>query len=213
MAYDPRSTALLLVDPYNDFIAEGGKIWPRLKAIAEDVHLLDHLRAIVAAARAVGIRIYFVPHHRWEAGDYTLWRHATPLQLAAASGQVFARGTWGGTFHDDFQPQPGDIVVHEHWGSSGFANTDLDMQLKQFAIERVIIIGMIASTCIEATGRFAMELGYHVTLVADATADLSPEEMQAARTNGPKYAHAILNTADLLAALPAAVESGPSPAI
>jgi nicotinamidase-related amidase len=44
-------------------------------------------------------------------------------------------------------------------GSSGFANTDLDQQLKQFGIQRVIVIGMIARTCIEATGRFAVELG------------------------------------------------------
>jgi hypothetical protein len=24
-----------VVDPYNDFISEGGKIWPRIKAVAE----------------------------------------------------------------------------------------------------------------------------------------------------------------------------------
>jgi hypothetical protein len=29
--YDKRITALLVVDPYNDFISEGGKIWPRIK--------------------------------------------------------------------------------------------------------------------------------------------------------------------------------------
>lgn len=34
MAYDPQTTALLLVDPYNDFLSEGGKIWPLVTAIA-----------------------------------------------------------------------------------------------------------------------------------------------------------------------------------
>jgi hypothetical protein len=29
MGYDPATTAILLVDPYNDFLSEGGKIWPR----------------------------------------------------------------------------------------------------------------------------------------------------------------------------------------
>ena len=53
-----------------------------------------------------------------------------------------------------------------------FANTDLDHQLKEHGIEKIIIIGMLANTCIESTGRFGMELGYHVTLVKDATADL-----------------------------------------
>ena len=34
-AYDKTITALLVVDPYNDFISEGGKLWPRIKAVAE----------------------------------------------------------------------------------------------------------------------------------------------------------------------------------
>jgi nicotinamidase-related amidase len=92
--------------------------------------------------------------------------------------------------------------VQEHWGSSGFANTDLDLQLKQFGISRVILVGMIANTCIEATGRFAMELGYHVILVTDATAAFSPEAMHAAHViNGPTYAHAITTTDELVAEL------------
>jgi hypothetical protein len=32
---DEEITALLLIDPYNDFISEGGKIWPRIRAVAE----------------------------------------------------------------------------------------------------------------------------------------------------------------------------------
>jgi ureidoacrylate peracid hydrolase len=33
--YEKEITALLVIDPYNDFIAEGGKVWDRLKAVAE----------------------------------------------------------------------------------------------------------------------------------------------------------------------------------
>jgi nicotinamidase-related amidase len=61
---------------------------------------------------------------------------------------------------------------------------------------------LIANTCIETTGRFAAELGYHVTLVRDATAAFSHEAMHAAHDlNGPNFAHAILTTAELLAAI------------
>ena len=92
-------------------------------------------------------------------------------------------------------PQPDDVVVKEHWGGSGFANTDLDFQLKQHGIDKVIIVGMLANTCIETTARFAAELGYHVTLVKDATAAFSREAMTAAHEiNGPTYAHAIVTT-------------------
>lgn len=202
MTYDPKTTAVLLVDPYNDFLSEGGKTWPRLKAIAEEVSLLDNLRTIVGEARAAGLQIVFVPHRRWEPGDYEDWRHATPYQRAGAQRQIFARGSWGGEFHADFQPREGDIVAKEHWGSSGFANTDLDLRLRQAGVQSVILVGLIANTCIEATGRFAMELGYDVTLVRDATAAFSPDAMHSAHEiNGPTYTREILSTAVLIGRL------------
>ena len=67
--YDPKITALLCIDFYNDFLSEGGKLWPWVKGIAEEVNLLDNLRTIVRTAREAGIRVYHVPYHQWEAGD------------------------------------------------------------------------------------------------------------------------------------------------
>src|SRR5882724_9328322 len=84
-------TGLLFVDPYNDFLSEGGKLWPLLKEIAEEEHLLDHLRQIVAAARAAKIQLFIVPHHRWELGDYSKWRHPNPSQIASGKRQTFAK--------------------------------------------------------------------------------------------------------------------------
>jgi nicotinamidase-related amidase len=87
---------------------------------------------------------------------------------------------------------------------TGTKGEGVDQQLKQYGVEKVIILGLVANTCIESTGRFAMELGYHVTLVADATAAFSQELMHAAhKLNGPAYAHEILTTAELIAALQA----------
>ena len=94
----------------------------------------------------------------------------------------------------------GDVVVREHWSASGFANTDLDLQLKQHGVRRVVLVGLLANTCIEATARFAAELGYHVTLVRDATAAFTPLAMQCAHElNGPTFAQAIVSTEELLA--------------
>jgi nicotinamidase-related amidase len=76
--YDPKITAILLVDPYNDFLSEGGKLWPRAKPIAEEVGLLDNLRAIMRAAREAGLGIFFVPHRRWEPLQYEGWKYPTP---------------------------------------------------------------------------------------------------------------------------------------
>jgi len=203
MRYERAKTALLLVDPYNDFLSEGGKIWPRLEPIAREVGLLDNLRSIVAAVRKAGIQLFVVPHRRWEPGDYEDWAHPNPTQRAIMERHSFARGEWGGEWHPDFVPQKGDIIIQEHWAQSGFANTNLDFQLKQHGISHVIAIGLLANTCIESTARFAMELGYHVTLVRDATAAFTHEMMHAAHElNGPTYAHAIVKTEELIASLP-----------
>ena len=90
-------------------------------------------------------------------------------------------------------------MAHEHWCSSGFANTDLDLQLKKHGIHQLIVIGLIAHTCVEATVRYAAELGYEVTMVKDATTDYSDEEMHAALdVNIPNYASAIVTTDEVV---------------
>lgn len=111
-------------------------------------------------------------------------------------------GTWRGEIRTEFWPLPGDFVAQEHWCSSGFANTDLDQQLTAHGIHRLIMIGLLANTCLEATARFAAELGYDVTVVKDATASLSDEAMHAALDiNLPNYANAIVTTSEVIEAI------------
>lgn len=200
--YPRDRTALLLIDPYNDFLSEGGKMYAAAKAIIDEVDMLAHMRAIVSAARDAGVRIFYVPHHRSQPSDFAGWNYITPYQQGGDKLQLFAVGTWGAEWHPDFIPRPGDVMIKEHW-SSGFASTDLDLQLKQHGVDKIVLIGMVANTCLESTGRYGMELGYHVTLVRDATAAFSREAMHASHeVNGPTFAHAIVNTDELIAALP-----------
>jgi nicotinamidase-related amidase len=141
-------------------------------------------------------------HRRYRPGDYETWRYIAPIQKAAWSRKSFEHGNWGGEFRAEFVPQPGEIVASEHWCSSGFANTDSDHQLKKHGIHRLIVIGLIAHTCIEATVRFAAELGYDVTVVRDATADYSDEMMHAALDiNIPNYANAVVTTDDVVSSI------------
>jgi len=200
--YTAQRTGLLFVDPYNDLLSDGGKLWPQAKAVAEAVGLLTHLRALVEAARRAAVVVFYVPHRRWREGDYDGWRHPGPWQSLTDRESIFGESMWGGDWHLELVPRPGDVVIQQHWGHNGFANTDLDFQLKQRGIDKIIVVGMVANTCIEATARCGAELGYHVTLVQDATAAFSSEAMRAAHEiNGPTFAHAILTTDAVIAAL------------
>jgi ureidoacrylate peracid hydrolase len=200
--YDKQLTALLVIDPYNDFISEGGKLWDRLKAVAEANDCVPHMLQVLNVARKAGLRVIYAPHRRYRPGDYETWKYIAPIQKAAWSRKTFEYGTWGGEFRSEFAPQAGEIVALEHWCSSGFANTDLDLHLKKHGIQQLIVIGLIAHTCVEATVRFAAELGYEVTVVKDATASYSDREMHAALdVNIPNYASAIVSTKEVVEAI------------
>jgi ureidoacrylate peracid hydrolase len=199
VTYDKDVTALLVIDPYNDFISEGGKLWDRLKAVAEANNCVLHMSQMLNAARHAGLRVFYALHRRYRPGDYETWKYIAPVQKAAWRNKTFELGTWGGEIRSEFAPLTGEIVALEHWGSSGFASTDLDLLLKRHGIQQLIVIGLIAHTCVEATVRFAAELGYEVTVVRDATASYSDEHMHAALdVNIPNYASAIVTTNHIL---------------
>jgi ureidoacrylate peracid hydrolase len=200
--YESEITGLVLIDPYNDFISEGGKIWDRIKGVAERNQCVPHMKQILEAARNSGIRVFYAMHRRYRPGDYETWKYIAPIQKAAWSRKSFEYGTWGGEIRTEFEPRAGDVVTAEHWCSSGFANTDLELHLKKHGIQKLIVIGLIAHTCVEATVRYAAELGYEVTVVKDATASYSDEHMHAAlEVNLPNYASAIVTTDEIVAAL------------
>ncbi|MFG1932201.1 isochorismatase family cysteine hydrolase [Mycobacterium sp. NPDC048908] len=202
VTYEKDITGLVVIDPYNDFISDGGKVWDRLKGVAEAVGCVPNMLEVLDTARRAGIRVFYALHHRYRPGDYETWTYIAPIQRAAWHRKTFEDGTWGGELRRGFEPQPGDVVAQEHWCSSGFANTDLDVLLKKHGIHKLIVIGLIAHTCVEATVRFAAEIGYEVTMVRDATADYSDEEMHAALdVNMPNYATAVVTTSEIVRAI------------
>jgi nicotinamidase-related amidase len=202
LEFDKEITALLVIDPYNDFISEGGKVWDRLKTVAEANGCVPHMLQVLNAARKARLSVFYAMHRRYRPGDYESWEYIAPIQKAAWSRKTFEYGTWGGEIRSEFAPLPGDIVALEHWCSSGFANTDLDLQLKKHGIHELIVMGLIAHTCVEATVRYAAELGYQVTMVKDATASYSDKEMHAALdVNIPNYASSIVTTNEIVASI------------
>ena len=82
-AFDKSVTALLVVDPYNDFISEGGKIWPRIKAVAEANGCVPHMLEILNAARKAKLRVFYTMHRRYRPGDYETWKYIAPANMSA----------------------------------------------------------------------------------------------------------------------------------
>jgi nicotinamidase-related amidase len=85
VTYEKDITGLVVIDPYNDFISEGGKVWDRLKGVAEANECVPHMLDVLNAARRAGIRVFYALHHRYRPGDYETWKYIAPIQRAAWS--------------------------------------------------------------------------------------------------------------------------------
>ena len=79
------------------------------------------------------------------------------------------------------------IEYIESLSSLSESNQDLDLPtfkvIDQLEVKNVVITGMMTHMCVDATTRAAVELGYHTTVISDATAtrDLSfAEQMTSA---------------------------------
>jgi len=118
LTYEKGITGLVVIDPYNDFISEGGKVWDRLKGVAEANQCIPHMLQVLDAARRVDIRVFYALHRQYRPGDYESWKYVAPIQKAAWSRKTFEYGTWGGEIRREFKPRAGDVVAAEHWCSS-----------------------------------------------------------------------------------------------
>ncbi|KAJ5489989.1 hypothetical protein N7453_010814 [Penicillium expansum] len=156
----PAGTAIVLIDPYNDFLHPDGKGTSALTDLDEK-DTINHLKKVVTNARLRGVPIYYGLHQQWTPDHYNGWQHMTPSHIQPDS-------------------KNGDVVVSRHWCSDSFSGTDLDFQLRQREIKRLVFAGLTANTCLEATARHAYELGYQVTMLKDATAGWSKELTDAA---------------------------------
>ena len=63
VAYDKEIIALLVIDPYNDFISEAGKIWDRVKGVAEANNRVPNMLQVLNAAREAALRGFYALHH------------------------------------------------------------------------------------------------------------------------------------------------------
>src|SRR5262245_4864630 len=94
--FEKDVTALLVIDPYNDFISEGGKLWNRVKAVAEANQCIPHMLQVLTAARKAQLRVFYALHRRYRPGDYETWKYIAPIQKRGWSSKTFEYGTWGG---------------------------------------------------------------------------------------------------------------------
>ncbi|MFA9485451.1 cysteine hydrolase [Moraxella haemolytica] len=141
-----KNTALLLIDlqlGFDDHVYWGGnRNNPNCEQVCFD---------LLAKWRAYQMPIFHIQHNSTEPNS-----PLRPNQIG-----------------NDFKPLTapmGDEVVIGKTVNSAFIGTNLEQQLKSRAITNLVIIGLTTNHCISTTTRMAGNLGFHVIVVADATA-------------------------------------------
>jgi len=81
----------------------------------------------------------------------------------------FLPGTRGAAIHSSVSPLEGETIVEKNFPNS-FRSTRLEEILKGCGVKNLVMAGMMTHMCVDASVRQAADLGYKVTLLADACA-------------------------------------------
>jgi ureidoacrylate peracid hydrolase len=212
--FDPKSTALLVIDPVNDFLSEDGAGWEMTKSTVKKNDVVASLRRLIAGAREAGVPVLFGPmaYTEEDYSDGGLQRRSGINRLMFEH-KMFLAGSWGADFHPDLQPTGDDVILEPHKGTDVF-ETDLPRHLERLSTEQLVIAGMTANLCCESTGRHATEHGYHVTFLSDAIgAESLPAYEASIHVNYPLIANAVMEVDEFLAAISAATQNGQEPQV
>jgi nicotinamidase-related amidase len=150
--------ALLLIDVVNTFDHEDGDA-----LLASFRERLPGFQEALSRARAARIPVVYVNDNagRWDSDAPAL------LRLAMEDGR-------GSDVVAAVAPQTGDrFVLKPRY--SAFDHTPLVIILRELEVERLLLAGAATEACVVQTAIDARELGFKVTILADACATVDEE--------------------------------------
>lgn len=172
------NTAIVANHYQNENCHPDGKIKVGIAAESEwRQERLDKARELYAAARKASIPIVHVrlavdPDFVGVTANTTLIREWVELG-------AWREGTWGVGFLDGLEPVKGEAVV-THTRNSGFYNSTLEEVLFSMSIRKLICCGVSTAYTVESTVRHATDIGYEVTVAADACSTATQKQHFAA---------------------------------
>lgn len=172
-AFDPATTALLLVDMQNDFLHPFGAYARGGAKAAEIAALPAKLKPVADAMRAAGgwiVSTHFtlVPGKDEEP---FISPHLKQLRPFLGKGD-FAPGSFGQDLIEELAPA--DIKV-EKVAFSAFYMSRLEWVLNRAGIAHLVVGGIVTNGGVASTVRDAHVRDFHVTVLEDGCAAFSPE--------------------------------------
>ena len=158
--FDPKTTALVMIDFQRDFVDPGGFG----EALGNDVSLLRRAvppaERVLKAARDKGLLVIHTREgHRTDLTDCPPAKKARGRLKAGIGdpgpmGRILVRGEEGHDIVKELYPGPGEPVVDKP-GKGAFFATDLDGILKHRGISHLVVCGVTTEVCVNTTVREA----------------------------------------------------------
>lgn len=114
LSFPVDKTVLLLIDPVNDFLSEGGAGWELTKNTVKLNNVVDKIKAVADGARAKDIPVLFGPMAYTEEDAHHKLHRKSGINRLMFENKMFLAGSWGADFHPELQPHDGDIVLLPH---------------------------------------------------------------------------------------------------
>lgn len=200
---DAESTALLITDPQIDFLKPESVVWDKVGETVEENAVVEKLSRLREAARAGDVPVFYSPHY-YEEAEYDSWQHLNTIDQIMFDTRMFDVERDGSDWVPELAPDDNTFVLSPHKQLSGFWSNDVNTQLRQRGIDRLVLAGMSANLCVESHLRDAVENGFEVLVVTDATAAAGHEALEAAHTNYGFIAHETATADEVVPRLEAA---------
>ncbi len=196
---DLSKTAMFVTDPQNDFLSEKSPAWGLVGPTVIKHKVVEKEKQLKALAKEIGIPVFYSPH-MYTKKEFEQWPKMplNSIDKIMFSNKMFVQGTFGHEYHPELIPDDNTVVMNPHKGLSNFWTGDAALQLRMFGIETIILYGMSANMCVESHARDAIENGFEVIIIADATAAAGDAAYEAALINYEFLAHEVVTTKQIV---------------
>jgi|UniRef100_A0A7C3Z2T7 nicotinamidase-related amidase len=202
-------TAIVLIEPQNDFLSPGGTMYQYIADQLAKRDVINNLKNLLDGARGK-VKIFYVPFQAFKpgfpelkpGGPGTAGLRGIEMEMKADWGTgAWLEGTPGPEIIDPLKPHDGDIVVRGKLTLDAFHSTALNYLLRANEIEYVAFTGFHTNWCVESSARSAYDLGFRVIVIKDCTAtDTDREQLYAEEVIFPRIG-TVMTSREFLAAI------------
>ena len=107
-AIEANRTALVIVDPQNDFLSDSEMLWDMVGPLVEKNGVVGKLKELIAGANAGGVTVFYSPHYYDK--EFKVWKNNIFVENVMFERRMFDRDSAGSEFHSDLAPDDETVI-------------------------------------------------------------------------------------------------------